>query len=1135
MTRHQPASLAEIVLPRLCLALACALVLATRSAAESASPAPTAAAAEFFEKEIRPILVGSCGQCHGAEKQRGELRLDSRQALLKGGETGPAIVPGNPEKSLLVLAVRQTGDVQMPPKGKLKDEQIAALEHWVKMGAPWPAEHRLSPLERAEAQRKHWAFQPIGNPAPPAVHNNDWCQTPIDRFVLSRLEARQLAPSPRADRRTLIRRVSYDLTGLPPSPAEVEEFVRDPDPNAYTKLVDRLLASPQYGEHWARHWLDLARYSDTKGYVYAREERFWVHASSYRDWVVRAFNEDLSYDRFLLLQIAADQVAPHDPASWAAMGFLTLGRRFLGVTYDIIDDRIDVVTRGTMGLTVACARCHDHKYDPIPTADYYSLYGVFQNCAERFVPIEPARHSASPSTAFEQEFERRQQKLQHAMATSRTEATARARQRVSEYLLAQLELQKYPEERFNQMLTTSDLIPAFVRNWQTFLAWTAKTGNAIFIPWHRFASLRDDEFSSRAGEVTKQLHAAGPAINPLVAAAFATPPASMREVAERYGRLFVDVDRQWHKLCGTPKGSAASPLGLSEGPAEALRQVLDGPLSPCFIPEEGIVNTEVYYDSPTIVALWGLQGQVDRLLIESPQAPPYAVALVDRQLIQEPRIFRRGNPATKGEEVPRRFLEVVAGQRRKPFSHGSGRLELAKQIASPDNPLTARVWANRVWMHHFGAGLVRTPSDFGTRAESPSHPQLLDWLARKLVTEGWSTKALHRLILLSSTYQQRSDRLADAAVVQRDLKSDPENRLLWRMNPRRLTFEEWRDTALAVSCQLDERMGGHAADLFPKGGDNPRRTLYGLVDRQFLPSVLRQFDFANPDLHVPQRSETTVAQQALFAMNHPFLADRARAVVGRLDAQHVTDSAARVRQLFREIYEREPTAAQRQAAERFLASEADVPPPATPTGGTLAWNYGYGALNESTGRVRSFHPLPHFTGTAWQGGPTYPDPALGWVQITADGGHPGNDLEHAAIRRWTAPRDGAVAIKSRAIHEVAAGDGIRCWIVSSRHGVLASAAIHHRRRALDVASVAVQAGDTLDFVVDIRANLNSDQHFWSIEIRELSAVSGTSAVDTPSQTWNSSRDFTGAPQHLLNPWEQLAQVLLLANELMFID
>ena len=723
---------------------------------------------------------------------------------------------------------------------------------------------------------------------------------------------------------------------------EVEDFVRNPDPQAYTQLVDRLLASPQYGEQWARHWLDLARYSDTKGYVYAREERFWVHASPYRDWVVRAFNDDLPYDRFLLLQIAADQVAPNDPASWAAMGFLTLGRRFLGVTYDIIDDRIDVVTRGTMGVTVACARCHDHKYDPIPTADYYSLYGVFQNCAERFVAIEPHR---SHSNTFEKEFQKRQQKLQQATARARAEASERARRRVSEYLVAQLELHKYPEERFNQMLSTSDLIPAFVRNWQTFLVQAAKTGNPIFIPWHRFAHLRDDEFASRAAGITKQLREAQVPINPLVATAFATPPASMRDVVERYGRLFTEVEHRCQKECAVGSGSVAIPAAFADAPSEALRQVLYSSQSPCFVPDEGIVNTEVYFDSPTIVALWGLQAQVDRLLIESPQAPPYAVALVDRPRLQEPRIFLRGNPATKGEEVPRRFLEVVAGRGRKPFSQGSGRLELAQQIVSPDNPLTARVWVNRVWMHHFGAGLVRTPSDFGTRAESPSHPQLLDWLARKLVTEGWSTKAVHRMILLSSAYQQESDGSADRAVTQRALKVDPENRLLWRMNPRRLTFEEWRDTALAVSGRLDRQMGGRAAELFPADKKNVRRTLYGLVDRQFLPNVLRMFDFANPDLHVPQRSETTVAQQALFAMNHLFLANQARALVADLDMREVAGPANRVRQLYRVFFQREPTDAQQQAAQHFVRSASEIPPVSA---GHQTWN----SSRESTGTTR---------------------------------------------------------------------------------------------------------------------------------------------------------------------------------------
>jgi hypothetical protein len=498
--------------------------------------------------------------------------------------------------------------------------------------------------------------------------------------------------------------------------------------------------------------------------------------------------------------------------------------------------------------------------------------------------------------------------------------------------------------------------------------------------------------------------------------------------------------------------------------------------------------------------------------------------------MREPRVFRRGNPATMGPEVPRRFLKVLSGDDRKPFAHGSGRLEMARAIASPDNPLTARVWVNRVWMHHFGAGLVRTPSDFGMRSEPPTNPQLLDWLASTLVTNGWSTKSLHRLIVLSSTYQQQSEGPRDEVARQQALAIDPENRLLWRMNVRRLSFEEWRDTLLAVSGELDSSIGGRAAELFATGSDNRRRTLYGLVDRQFLTTAMRTFDFANPDLHAPQRSETTVSQQALFAMNHPFVANRARGLIAKINDTPTADTAGRVRQLYRLAYQRAPTESQEHAALAFLMAPPEKAPPVRPE--ILAWQYGYGTLFEAEGRV-DFHPLPHFTGSAWQGGPQWPDATLGWVQLTATGGHAGNDLQHAAIRRWTAPRTGKVSIKSTASHQVAAGDGIRCWIVAARHGVLASAVLLNRQQPFDVATLQVEAGDTIDFVVDFNANLNNDQFLWPVEISEISPKDSSVASSTTG--WNSSRDFGDTPSRLLNTWEQFAQVLLLANELMFVD
>ncbi|WP_435020780.1 PSD1 and planctomycete cytochrome C domain-containing protein [Tundrisphaera sp. TA3] len=1073
-------------------------------------PAQPAADFEAFEKEVRPLLIEQCAKCHGAEKQKAGFRVDSRQSMLDGGDSGPAVVAGKPGESLLIEAVRQDGDLKMPPDRKLSPDQIAALERWVAAGAPWPADPAPAVDRRKEAWANHWAFRPVADPRPPLPRDASWCRTPVDAFIKQGLEAKGLDPSPPLDRARLIRRVTYDLTGLPPTPEEVRAFVADESPDAYEKLVDRLLASKHYGEQWARHWLDVARYADTKGYVYGREERFLVQAPAYRDWVVDAFNADLPYDRFLLDQIAADQAEPENPAAQAAMGFLTVGRRFLGVTHDILDDRIDVLTRGTMGMTVACARCHDHKYDPIPTADYYSLYGVFQNCTERLVPVAAPETQDEAYAAFEKELDKRREAMRKGMEASRAEASKRVRARIPAYLMAQMDLSKIPQEGFDTVLGPDDLNPAFVRRWQAHLARAAKEDDPIFRPWRRFSALPAAEFADRAKPETEALtRADAPPLNRKVAEAFATPPASLQEVADRYGKLFAEVDR---------------PESLPDPDAEALRQVLYADRGPCVVPDEPIVTTEWFFDSGTVVAMWKLQGEVDRWLIQSPKAPPYGVALVDRDEIREARIFKRGSPANRGDEVPRRFLQAIAGPDRKPFAQGSGRLELARAIVDPSNPLTARVWVNRIWMHHFGAGLVRTPSDFGIRAEAPSHPELLDWLARRLVDGGWSTKAIHRLILLSAAYQQQSSLPEDAAIRERASKVDPENRLLWRMNPHRLTFEEARDTLLAVTGEIDLRLGGRPSELFPATGTNPRRSLYGTVDRQFLPSVFRAFDFANPDLHIPARSETTVPQQALFAMNHPFVADRARALAKRLPAD---DPDRAIRDLFQAAYQRDPTDVERRAALDFLAQPADESAePVRPE--TLAWQYGYGAVDPAKGPAGEFLRLPHFNGSAWGGGERWPDPKLGWVQITAQGGHPGDDHKHATIRRWVAPKAGRVEVHSTLVHAEATGDGVRGWLVSSRQGVLKSAPVHNGREDFNADSIAVEPGDTIDFVVDIRDGLNSDQHTWTATVREL----GDHAAPT---TWDSARDFSGPPRRQLEPWEQLAQVVLMANELMFVD
>jgi hypothetical protein len=459
------------------------------------------------------------------------------------------------------------------------------------------------------------------------------------------------------------------------------------------------------------------------------------------------------------------------------------------------------------------------------------------------------------------------------------------------------------------------MIPAFVRRFEVFLARPELADDPVFAPWVRLAALDADAFPERAAATLAALHASGARVNPLVAAALASPPASMREVADRYGGLLADVERQWQAAAA----AVPPPAALADADLEALRQVLHGPRSPCVVPDEPIVSIEGFFPSQVCTELWKLQGELDRWLIEQPQAPPHAVRLVDRAELRAPRVFRRGDPKQPREAVPRRFLSLVAGAEPAPFREGSGRLELARAIVDPANPLTARVWVNRLWQQHVGRGLVETPSDFGTRAAPPSHPELLDWLAAELVGSGWSTKHVHRLIVSSAAYRQRSDAARDEATAARASEIDPGNRLLWRMNPRRLSFEEVRDALLAVGGRLDLTPGGRATDMLAGDGlTHRRRSLYGLIDRQFLPTVLRVFDVANPDLHVPARSETTVPQQALFALNHPFVAAQARAVVAATGAAAMAPDDA-VRRLYHAILARPPTDAQRSLATTFLA------------------------------------------------------------------------------------------------------------------------------------------------------------------------------------------------------------------------
>ncbi len=866
---------------------------------------PSAEAEAFFESRVRPVLADRCWSCHGDQKQSSELRLDSRARMMEGGLQGPAIEPGQPEKSLLIEAVNGTGLVKMPPKGTLEPQEVEALSTWVRSGAPWP-EHLEVADSKAKATETHWSFQPMAAPEVPSVSDLSKVATPVDAFVLARLESAGLSPSAKADRRTLIRRASFDLIGLPPTPEEVDAFVNDESPDAFARLVDRLLDSPQYGERWGRHWLDVARYADTKGYVF-QEERRYPFSYTYRDYVVSALNDDKPYDQFLKEQIAADLLDDKDPKALAALGFLTVGRRFLNNQQDMIDDRIDVVSRGLMGLTVACARCHDHKYDPIPTEDYYSLYGVFASCTEpEELPII-GESTGSDADAYQKERAKRTEEVAKYLEDRHRDFEKETREKAEAYLLAAFDLDFETGRRnakLDEIVRERTLRPELLRRlMQTWKPAENDRKESFLDAWRAFAALPADGFAEKAREVSENLAPSadqGDSPEPTVAAVIAQPPPeSMREVVARYGRLLA---------------SASNPRTPETPAIQAARSFLQKDHGPFVIASDEVERLQNRAERDKFRAL---ERKVAELDVEHPGAPPRAMVLNDRPQPVEPRVFLRGNPGRPGDQIPRRFLKILSGEDRKPFEHGSGRLDLANAIASDENPLTARVLVNRVWRYHFGEGLVRTASDFGLRGENPTHPELLDWLATDFVNNGWSLKRLHRTIMLSNAYQQESLFRSEC------FEKDPQNALLWRQNRQRLDFEATRDSLLAVSGQLDRAMGGRSVSITDTPG-SPRRTLYGFIDRQNLDGLFRTFDLPAPDATSPGRAVTTVPQQGLFFFNSPFVASQSRALAGRLDDLPSDRYDERANRLYRLLFARPALPAEVDLARQFVEAQQQV-------------------------------------------------------------------------------------------------------------------------------------------------------------------------------------------------------------------
>ncbi len=836
---------------------------------------------EFFENRIRPLLANRCQSCHGGKKSENDLRVDARDYLLRGGASArPAAIPGDADGSLLIAAVSHEADYDMPPDGKLSDREIADLKRWISEGLPWPENESVvveqTFEDRLTQQRKnHWSFQPILRPQVPDAARVMGA-TPIDAFLLEKLQQHGLAFSPPADKATLIRRSTFDLTGLPPTFEEVQSFVADHDRDAYGKLVDRLLDSPHYGQRWARHWLDVARYADTAGYALDDNSRDYPFAYTYRDYVVRAFNADLPYNEFVRQQLAADQLTddPHDPAL-AALGFLTVGRKYLARP-DVVDDRIDVVTRGLMGLTVGCARCHDHKFDAIATEDYYALYGVFNNCD---VPDKLPVVGRPPSSAgdFIAELNVLKAAVVAAKEDARNSTRRHALEHIDQYAVAALLAE--PEDRLRSAGVIDLSTEAYRGSIPDALSkhWRSKSDKALVAK--TLAALEQELSFTRRQVIARQ---------------FAAP---LKVVADRY---------LGPENFGLPWETVFPASSQLHGAASLLLGP-DGPLQWRF----GLFR--VLIKRSDLIAIRKRKAAVTVHLGTSPRGFDAAMVVKDRSKIEPPYIMIRGDVDRRGETVPRRFPQIFFQGRRKNYSQGAGRLELANDIVRPDNPLTARVIVNRIWMHHFGNPLVGTPSDFGIQGEPPTHQKLLDWMAADFMDSGWSLKTLHRKIMLTAAYQQSSRSTAVGRTI------DVENKWLWRMNRRRLEIEALRDAMLSVAGRLDLSLGGRGVKQFEPPYDQ-RRTLYGLIDRQQLAAELRIFDVASPDQSTPKRSRTDVPQQSLFLMNSPWVVEQGDALAKRAAVGGELSQHDFVDRLFRLALSRDPTAQERAAMVGYITS-----------------------------------------------------------------------------------------------------------------------------------------------------------------------------------------------------------------------
>jgi hypothetical protein len=901
---------------------------------------------DFFETKVRPVLAGSCYDCH-TEMRSGGLRLDSREAMLKGGKSGPAIVPGDPDKSLLIQAVRQTGTLKMPKDGRLTAAEIDGLVEWVKNGATWPTFAATAPAAATVGKpttptaaasgasayvitperRAFWSLQPIRAPQPPPVKDASWARNDIDRFVLARLEREGLAPVREADRATLLRRATLDLIGLPPTPDEIDAFEKDTSPDAFAKVVDRLLASPHYGEAWGRLWLDVARYGeDDYRSLDPKLRGFnpYPNAYLYRDWVIDAFNDDLPYDRFVKAQLAGDLM---DDATRVrtlpALGFLGLGPWYYDngaveiTRADERHDRVDVVSRGFLGMTVGCARCHDHKYDPIPTTDYYSLAGVFLNTVYHEYPLVP-QAVVDEYKAQDKKIENKEKLLGEFQRTESEQLAQTLALQASKYMQAAWKVKGEPKEEVSRIVDAGKLDYELFDRWMKFLAKPPKF-YPFLTKWQEMvkgggtaaeAKTLADEFQTLLLDVMfakKEIKDENDII-----AAKALPGTKKKEPAKLPSDFVTNDD-----FCpGCSLTLKSLPIERTNLWTDVFQRDLQDGFDPAYAGDK---------IKPGLVAFrgWGLERQLsaerrryveelraDIKALRAAQPPhyPFVHGVRDAEQPIDLKVSKRGNAFNLGDEVPRHFLSVLSPGTPALFTKGSGRLELADAIVK--EPIALRVLVNRVWKGHFGTGIVDTPSNFGINGERPTNPELLEYLSQWFVDHGLSIKQLHREIMLSAVYQLSSEHSP------KSFEKDSGNRLYWRANRHRLTAEQVRDSLLAISGAIDRKMGGPSEPLTPSYS---RRTIYGRVSRYRLDEYLQLFDFPSPNLSSERRFTTNVPLQRLFFMNSDFMQQQGELLARRLESE--SDPATKLRKAYHLIFGRDPSDVEVRAGLDYLRAE----------------------------------------------------------------------------------------------------------------------------------------------------------------------------------------------------------------------